>query len=90
MENNKFYNGLEVNMENLKKILRDDNTTGDMVTEEINTVRKFAEVNDKADYKYLLEKLKERKQGEYVYNGANWQTIYEIISNGDWNYNSIN
>ena len=85
---NKFYNGAEVNMENLKKVLADDNTAGDMTTDEINTINSFAEYNSEEDMEYLLEKLQEKKQGEYVHDEINWQTIYSIISTGDWNYNS--
>ena len=86
---NRFYNGAVVDTENLKKVLADDNTTGgDMATDEINTIKSFAEYNSEEDMEYLLEKLQEKKGGEYVHNDINWQTIYSIISQGEWNYNS--
>lgn len=88
IEMNKFYNGAEVNMENLKKVLADDNTAGDMTQKEIDTIKSFAEYNSEEDFEYLLEKLQEKKGGEYVHTEVNWQTIYEIISIGEWNYNS--
>lgn len=85
---NRFYNGAVVDMENLKNVLADDNTAGDMATDEINTINSFAEYNSEEDMEYLLEKLLEKKQGEYVHNDINWQTIYSIISQGGWNYNA--
>ena len=85
---NRFYDGAIVDMENLRKILADDNTTGDMTTEEIATVKAFAEYNSEEDFEYLLEKLQEKKGGGYVHNDINWQIIYSIISQGEWNYNS--
>lgn len=88
IEMNKFYNGAEVNMENLKKVLADDNTAGDMTQKEIDTIKSFVQYNSNDDMDCLLEKLIEKKQGEYVHNDINWQTIYSIISTGDWNYNS--
>lgn len=88
LECNRFYDKSIVNMENLKKVLVDDGTNGDMTTEEIATVKAFTEYNSEEDMEYLLEKLLEKKQGEYVHNDINWQTIYSIISTGDWNYNS--
>ena len=86
---NRFYNGAIVDMENLRKVLADDSTArGDMTTEEIATVKAFAEYNSKEDFEYLLEKLQEKKGGGYVHNDINWQIIYSIISQGEWNYNS--
>lgn len=88
LECNRFYDKSIVNMENLKKVLVDDGTNGDMTTEEIATVKAFTEYNSEEDMEYLLEKLLEKKQGEYAHNDINLQTIYEIISIGEWNYNS--
>lgn len=85
---NRFYDGSIVDMKNLKKVLTDDNTTGDMTTEEIDTIKSFVQYDSEEDMEYLLEKLQEKKGGEYIYNEINWQTIYSIISQGDWNYNS--
>lgn len=88
IEMNKFYNGAEVNMENLKKVLADDNTTGDMTQKEIDTIKSFVQYNSEEDMEYLLQKLQEKKGGGYVHNEINWQIIYDIISQGEWNYNS--
>ena len=78
----KFYDGTEVNMENLKKILQDnDGKDGDMTAEEIATIKAFIKAGYEEDYEYLLEKL----QGK---NSINWQIIYDIISVGEWNYNA--
>ena len=85
---NRFYDGSIVDMENLKKVLADDNTAGDMATDEINTINSFAEYNSEEDMEYLLQKLQEKKGGGYVHNEINWQIIYDIISQGEWNYNS--
>ena len=81
IEMNKFYNGAEVNMENLKKILQDDGNDGDMTEQEIKTIRAFTEAGYEEDFEYLLEKLKGRTE-------VNWQMIYDIIRQGDWNYNA--
>ena len=88
IEMNKFYNGAEVNMENLKKVLADDNTTGDMTQKEIDTIKSFVQYDSEEDMEYLLQKLQEKKGGGYVHNEINWQIIYDIISQGEWNYNS--
>ena len=88
IEMNKFYNGAEVNMKNLKRVLADDNTAGDMTQKEIDTIKSFVQYDSEEDFEYLLEKLQAKKGGEYIYNEINWQTIYSIISTGDWNYNS--
>ena len=88
IEMNKFYNGAEVNMENLKKVLADDNTTGDMTQKEIDTIKSFVQYDSEEDMEYLLKKLQEKKGGGYVHNDINWQIIYDIISQGEWNYNS--
>ena len=85
---NRFYDGSIVDMENLKKVLADDNTTVDMTTEEIDTIKSFVQYDSEEDIEYLLEKLQEKKQGEYMHTEVNWQTIYGIISQGEWNYNS--
>lgn len=85
---NKFYNGAEVNMENLKKVLADDNTTGDMTQKEIDTIKSFVQYDSEEDMEYLLQKLQEKKGGGYVHDEINWQTIYSIVSQGEWNYNS--
>ena len=85
---NRFYNGAVVDMKNLKRVLADDNTAGDMTQKEIDTIKSFAEYNSEEDMEYLLEKLREKKGGEYVHNDINWQTIYSIISQGGWNYNA--
>lgn len=80
----RFYNGLAVTMKNLKKVLTDDGTTGgDMTTNEIAIVKAFADYNSQEDFEYLLQKLQEKKC-----NDINWQTIYDLISQGQWNYNS--
>ena len=85
---NRFYNGAVVDMKNLKKVLADDNTAGDMTQKEIDTIKSFVQYDSEEDFEYLLEKLQEKKGGEYVHTEVNWQTIYEIISIGEWNYNS--
>ena len=86
---NRFYDGSIVDMENLRKVLLiDDGATGDMTQKEIDTIKSFAEYNSEEDMEYLLEKLQEKKQGEYVHDEINWQTIYSIVSQGEWNYNS--
>lgn len=85
---NRFYDGSIVSKENLRKILIDDGSKGDMTEKEIKTMKAFIKYNSNDDMDYLLEKLIEKKQGEYVHNDINWQTIYEIISIGEWNYNS--
>ena len=77
----KFYDETEINMENLKKILQDDGNDGDMTEQEIKTIRAFTEAGYEEDYEYLLEKLKGRTE-------VNWQMIYDIIRQGDWNYNA--
>lgn len=88
LECNRFYNGAVVDMENLKKVLADDNTTGDMTTEEIDTIKSFVQYDSEEDMEYLLEKLQEKKGGGYVHTEINQQIIYDIISQGEWNYNS--
>ena len=85
---NRFYDGSIVSKENLRKMLIDDGSKGDMTEKEIKTMKAFIKYNSNDDMDYLLEKLLEKKQGEYVHNDINWQTIYEIISIGEWNYNS--
>ena len=85
---NRFYNGAVVDMKNLKRVLADDNTAGDMTQKEIDTIKSFVQYDSEEDFEYLLEKLQAKKGGEYIYNEINWQTIYSIISTGDWNYNS--
>ena len=86
---NRFYNGAIVDMENLRKVLADDSTArGDMTTEEIDTIKSFVQYDSEEDFEYLLEKLQEKKGGGYVHNDINWQIIYSIISQGEWNYNS--
>lgn len=79
----RFYNGSAVTMENLRKILTDDGIEGNMTTNEIAIVKSFADYNSKEDFEYLLQKLQEKKC-----NDINWQTIYDLISQGQWNYNS--
>lgn len=88
IEMSKFYNGTMVDMKNLKKIFADDGTTGDMAESEIKTIKSFVKCNSEEDMNYLLEKLQEKNVDGYIYNEVNWQTIYSIISQGEWNYNS--
>lgn len=85
---NRFYDGSIVDMKNLKKILQDDRNDGDMTTEEIDTIKSFVQYDSEEDFEYLLEKLQEKNVDGYIYNEVNWQTIYSIISQGEWNYNS--
>ena len=75
-------------MKNLKKVFADDGTTGDMAESEIKTIKSFVKCNSEEDMNYLLEKLQEKNVDGYIYNEVNWQTIYSIISQGEWNYNS--
>lgn len=88
LDYNRFYNGAMVDMKNLKKVFADDGTTGDMAESEIKTIKSFVKCNSEEDMNYLLEKLQEKNVDGYIYNEVNWQTIYSIISQGEWNYNS--
>lgn len=78
-----LYNEKEITIESVLAMLREtENGADDMTTEEKEIIYAVASQNYEGaeeDLGYLTEKLMSHQQ-------ANWQTVYDILSEGDWYY----
>ena len=89
---NTLYNGKNVTNENVLEMLKgvDDECLYDDMTEtEKAVIRKVASQEyDEAeeDLKYLVEILNSRYKYGWNYCQANLQTVYDILSQGNWYY----
>ena len=84
----KLYNEKEITLENVLELLQEVDTAegpDDMIEEEKEIIRKVARQDYEGceeDLEYLASKLAEEKVG------ANLQDVYDVLSQGDWYYNS--
>lgn len=86
----KLYNGKKVTTENVLNMLREEDTEGgDMTDDEVAVIKRVSRQDYEGaeeDLQYLTEKLQEETKIGYLYPSANWQTVYDILSQGNWYY----
>ena len=84
----KLYSKNEITMENVLELLQEVDTfesPDDMTEEEKEIIRTVASQDYEGceeDLEYLTKKLEEEK------DSANLQDVYDVLSQGDWYYNS--
>jgi hypothetical protein len=91
MKMNKFFNGKEINEENLIQMIQeciDDNWKNSDIEDDIEKyLEKIATQNYDGrdeDISYIIEELQAQDQVGYLHKDANLQALENIISKGKW------